>query len=157
MVAIVQSLFAHQEWADKALLAAVRGYAAASVDDALRKTLHHIVMVQRFYVSAFLKREFNRETELRVPDTLDELDQSFAQAHAVQAEFAAGLSASALQQPFHLEVFKDFQLTLWQATMQVILHSQNHRGQCLTRLRELGAKPPMLDFLLWAKDNPGTH
>ncbi|MBL8232675.1 MAG: hypothetical protein JNL98_29525 [Bryobacterales bacterium] len=41
--------------------------------------------------------------------------------------------------------------SLAEAWMQVVMHSQNHRGQCLTRLRELGAKPPTLDYILWLK------
>lgn len=37
---------------------------------------------------------------------------------------------------------------------QIVMHSQNHRGQCLIRLRENGVKPPTLDYILWAKDRP---
>jgi uncharacterized damage-inducible protein DinB len=44
--------------------------------------------------------------------------------------------------------------TLAEALMQVVMHSQNHRGQCLSRLRELGAAPPTLDFIRWVRDRP---
>jgi uncharacterized damage-inducible protein DinB len=40
--------------------------------------------------------------------------------------------------------------------MQVALHGQNHRGQSLTRLRELGGKPPTLDYIIWIKSRPGA-
>jgi uncharacterized damage-inducible protein DinB len=51
--------------------------------------------------------------------------------------------------------FPGAKLTLAQAMMQVVMHSQSHRGQCLSRLGEAGAKPPTLDFILWLKDQPG--
>jgi uncharacterized damage-inducible protein DinB len=35
--------------------------------------------------------------------------------------------------------------------MQVILHSEHHRGQVAMRLRALGAKPPVLDYIVWVR------
>ena len=46
------------------------------------------------------------------------------------------------------------QPTVAEGLTQIFMHSQNHRGQCLTRLRENGAKPPTLDYILWARDRP---
>ena len=43
---------------------------------------------------------------------------------------------------------------MYRQLTQIVMHSQNHRGQCLTRLRENGAQPPTLDYILWAKDRP---
>ena len=33
--------------------------------------------------------------------------------------------------------------------MQCVMHSQYHRGQNATRLRELGGSPPITDYILW--------
>ena len=41
-----------------------------------------------------------------------------------------------------------------EALMQVVMHSQSHRGQCATRLRAIGGNPPMTDFIIWIKDRP---
>jgi uncharacterized damage-inducible protein DinB len=38
--------------------------------------------------------------------------------------------------------------------MQVVMHSQSHRGQCASRLRAAGGQPPTLDFIVWLKDRP---
>jgi uncharacterized damage-inducible protein DinB len=38
--------------------------------------------------------------------------------------------------------------------MQVVMHSQGHRSQCATRLRQLGGTPPAMDFVLWLKERP---
>jgi uncharacterized damage-inducible protein DinB len=33
--------------------------------------------------------------------------------------------------------------------LQAITHSQHHRGQNACRMRQLGATPPMTDFVIW--------
>jgi uncharacterized damage-inducible protein DinB len=33
--------------------------------------------------------------------------------------------------------------------LQAITHSQHHRGQNASRMRQLGATPPMTDFVIW--------
>jgi hypothetical protein len=38
--------------------------------------------------------------------------------------------------------------------MQVVMHSQSHRGQCASRSREPGGKPPMTDFIIWLRTRP---
>ena len=47
--------------------------------------------------------------------------------------------------------FKDRALTITraEALTQAVMHSQWHRGQNSTRLRELGATPPTLDLIVW--------
>jgi uncharacterized damage-inducible protein DinB len=32
---------------------------------------------------------------------------------------------------------------------QVAMHSMHHRGQVNARLRELGAEPPLVDYIAW--------
>jgi len=36
-----------------------------------------------------------------------------------------------------------------EALTQMAMHSQWHRGQNATRLRELGAQPPTVDLIAW--------
>jgi uncharacterized damage-inducible protein DinB len=33
--------------------------------------------------------------------------------------------------------------------LQALLHGQHHRGQNAARMRELGAAPPMTDYVVW--------
>jgi uncharacterized damage-inducible protein DinB len=33
--------------------------------------------------------------------------------------------------------------------LQALMHSQHHRGQNASRMRELGVKPPMTDYVIW--------
>ena len=39
--------------------------------------------------------------------------------------------------------------TLAETAFQVASHSTYHRGQVNTRLRELGAEPPLVDYIAW--------
>ena len=42
-----------------------------------------------------------------------------------------------------------------EALTQVAMHTQHHRGQFMTRLRDLGGRPLNVDFILWVvKDRP---
>jgi uncharacterized damage-inducible protein DinB len=91
--------------------------------------------------------------ESQRPETFDQEIQVYRTAHEEQLAFVTNLTESDLERRFELPVLKS-QPTLAEGLTQVFMHSQNHRGQCLTRLRENGAKPPTLDYILWAKDRP---
>ncbi len=39
--------------------------------------------------------------------------------------------------------------TMAETLQQVSMHSAYHRGQVNTRLREIGAEPPLVDFIAW--------
>lgn len=41
------------------------------------------------------------------------------------------------------------ELTVEQALYQAAMHSQYHRGQNATRMRELGGEPPLTDLIAW--------
>jgi len=150
---LLQSLFRHQAWADAAILSAVQSHSKSLHDEWLLKTLHHIVMVQRVFQSRFVVRPFDAAKESQPPESFDQLVHLFQVTHEEELAFVDGLSESDLERRFELPFLKT-QLTLPEGLTQVVMHSQNHRGQCLSRLRENGAKPPTLDYILWAKDRP---
>jgi uncharacterized damage-inducible protein DinB len=48
--------------------------------------------------------------------------------------------------------------TLAETLQQVTMHSTYHRGQVNARLRELGAEPPLVDFIAWVwLGKPAAH
>jgi uncharacterized damage-inducible protein DinB len=77
----------------------------------------------------------------------------FQATHEEELAFVHGVSEVDLGRRFELPFLKT-QPTFAEGLTQVVMHSQNHRGQCLSRLRENGTKPPTLDYILWAKDRP---
>jgi uncharacterized damage-inducible protein DinB len=154
VLTLLQTLFGHQVWADAAILSAVQSHAESLRDVWLLKTLHHVVIVQRVFLFRFLDRPFDSVRESQRPETFDKLVDLFRATHDEQMAFINGVSESDLERRFELPFLKA-QPTFVEGLTQVVMHSQNHRGQCLTRLRENGAKPPTLDYILWIKDRPG--
>jgi uncharacterized damage-inducible protein DinB len=151
---LLAELFDHQAWADATMLAAVRALPAACDDAKLRQTLHHIVMVQRAFLSIFLKRAFDMAAELKEPESLDAFAARFRDTHAEELAFVGALEDSELSRAIETPWMPGAKLTLAQAMMQVVMHSQSHRGQCASRLRAAGGQPPTLDFIVWLKDRP---
>lgn len=151
---LLAELFDHQAWADAALLEAVRACPAARDDEKMRHTLHHIVMVQRAFLSIFLKRPFDMAAESKQPESLDALVARFRETHPEELAFVKQVDEAALARPIETPRFPGAKLTHAQAMMQVVMHSQSHRGQCAVRLREAGGQPPTLDYILWLKDRP---
>jgi uncharacterized damage-inducible protein DinB len=154
MLTLISDLFRHQSWADSALLAAVRKHTPAAEDPQLRELLHHIVAVQRFFLATCEGKAFDRQQEMHAPATLDELTERFRVTHALEEQWIASLEETALSQTIEIPFFKGRAIPVWEALVQVCMHSQGHRAQCLTRLRTLGGQPPTLDYILWTKDRP---
>ena len=152
MLDSLRSLYRHQFWADEQLLRAVEASAAARQDAQQLACLLHIAVVQRFYLARFAQKQFDRTRASEPPRSWDQLLEAFAAAHAEQRAFLEVVSERELGTSFELAAL-GARFTLLEGMTQVVLHSQNHRGQCLTRLRELGGKPPTLDYILWARDH----
>ena len=49
-------------------------------------------------------------------------------------------------------------ITVAEALVQVAMHSQHHRGQCMTRLKDLGGEPKNVDWIIWLwKQKPAAR
>jgi uncharacterized damage-inducible protein DinB len=152
MIELIRPLFRHQEWADDALLRAAGEHGEAARDTQLRSTLHHVVTVQRAFLSLFLQWPFDLQKELQLPGSLADVGHRFVDTHREEMAFVAALEESDLARVIEVPWFPGLNPSLAEALTQVVMHSQNHRGQCLARLRALGATPPALDFIVWLKE-----
>lgn len=148
MLDLIRELFRYQSWADLQIVAAAKPYGE---DAELRKTLQHIIVVQRFFLLQCSGREFDADLEMRPPDTFEELEQLFRDTHAEELEFVAGLDEAAVAEVLDRPPLDKMKPTVRDALLQVVLHTQHHRGQVATRLRALGATPPTVDYLLMPK------
>ncbi|HTQ58248.1 MAG TPA: DinB family protein [Bryobacteraceae bacterium] len=155
MIPMFQSLWTHLVWADHAILKTVSGQEGAAADSEIRKWLHHIVTVQQFFLALFQGQPFDMERFRREPGGMDELGQLFEAAHADGAAFTSHLDDAALARTieFPVPAFKDFHPSVRDGLMQVIMHSEHHRAQVSQRVRALGGKPPVLDYIAWIRDN----
>jgi uncharacterized damage-inducible protein DinB len=154
VIAHLRELFDHQAWADAAILNAIRANESAASDEPLRKTLHHIVMVQRAFLSIFVKRPFDMEKELQAPASLGEFETLFRETQAEELAFVRRLEPADLSRDIDMPWIPGLRISLSQALLQVVMHSQSHRGQCASRLRALGGTPPATDYILWLKERP---
>lgn len=155
MIAMFQSLFAHMAWADATILKAVDGEEGAFADEEVRKWLLHIVTVERFFLTLLQGRAFDWEREKVGPDTMAGMQRLFQEAHADGAAYTARLDEAELARTVEFPKMKEFQPPVRDALMQVAMHSEHHRAQVAMRLRALGAKPPMTDYILWIRDVAG--
>jgi uncharacterized damage-inducible protein DinB len=65
-----------------------------------------------------------------------------AWADARELAFVEQANEADLSQPFDMPNVPGAKLTNGEAHMQVVMHSQHHRGQCAARLRALGESRP---------------
>jgi uncharacterized damage-inducible protein DinB len=145
-------LYGHQEWADAELWRAVESHPEALHDQALWQRLHHIHIVQRFFL-AIARGENVREMKITTPENYTAASlKAFAREHHTAArEFLAGSDDQALQRTINVPWFRDppLNLPIEQALLQAAMHSHYHRAQNATRLRELGGEPPFTDYIFW--------
>jgi uncharacterized damage-inducible protein DinB len=149
MLTLLRDLTAHKGWANAALLRAIRQHDAAAADADLRTLLHHILIANRFWLTAILAEPFDLEAESRVPDSLGPLINTYRSTHEREVEWLATLGEAGLTATVESPLIPGRQRSVSEALIQISLHSQGHRSQCATMLRRLGGIPPTTDFILW--------
>jgi uncharacterized damage-inducible protein DinB len=155
MLALFRDLFAHQAYADAAMLEAIRQHEAAAHDEQLRSLLHHTLVAHRFWVLLSQDLPFVREAEALVPESLEAIAARYREAQTRERQWLATLQESDLDRLLESPFFEGRRYAVRDGLMQVCLHSQGHRSQCASTLRALGGVPPGLDYVLWIKaDRP---
>lgn len=162
--------FRHMEWADAMVWQTALSLDATLADEVLRSRLHHIHQVQRIFFSVWqgafahlqgsderrhaVMEWVNKGNELRGADLLA-WGRNY---HGEVQPYLGSLSEDALAQIVTLPWSEMVAARLGQTPapstfaetlQQVTMHSTYHRGQVNIRLRELGAEPPLVDFIAW--------
>jgi uncharacterized damage-inducible protein DinB len=143
-------LFKHQAWADAIHWKAFESLPSMFEDKKVLERLYHIHIVQHGYLSILGKRQFvyKKSEDFKTPDELKKYAQCFHE------EIFNVIQAIPVENPgevVSIPWFNDppLSITVEEAMMQLIMHSQYHRGQNATRFRELGGDPPNTDFVTW--------
>jgi len=158
MIALVQDLFRHMEWADARIWKSVLESAAAGSDSTIRTRLYHLHMVHW----AFLHVWFDQSLP-EIPDQSSFTDVAALaswghEAHGKTMQFIERIDETALQRVVKVPWLDDFEkyfgkpaapTNLIQTMLHVTSHSSHHRGQVNTRLHEVGTPPPYIDFIVW--------
>jgi len=143
-------LFAHQQWADSVNWRALAAHPGALDDEAIRKRLHHLHSIQRAFLEVW-------KGTPRWPAPLESFASMEALRDEVRAyyrdlfEFLAEKAPSRLDEVLRVPWFPEPQrpVRLFETMQQVVLHTEHHRAQNATRLRELGGAPPLTDYIVW--------
>jgi uncharacterized damage-inducible protein DinB len=157
MLDAVRPLFAHMEWADAMVWRAVTDCAGASDDKVLHDRLYHIHATQHAFLQAWRGEEvvFKGTDDYPGLDAVRDLGRAF---YAVATDYIASLSPDAVDREMVLPWstyfakragFTAHPSTLGETLLQLPSHSTYHRGQVNIRIRELGATPPLVDFIAW--------
>lgn len=109
---------------------AIANHEAAAQDEVLRKTLHHIVMVQRYFLLLFRKQPFDLAAETRMPESFAGIEKLFRDSHASGLAYVKPMPESEFSPPLELPHLPDARLNQGEAHLQVVMHSRYHRGQC---------------------------
>jgi uncharacterized damage-inducible protein DinB len=148
----LHDLYRHQAWADAEHWRLLGGYVPARDDEGIRARLHHIHMVQH----AFLWIVGDRRTPFSISTpagfaTFDALAEYARDYHQQVEPLFETLTDERLTVSIDMPWFKDppLSISIAEALTQCAMHSQHHRGQNASRLRELGGAPENTDYIVW--------
>jgi uncharacterized damage-inducible protein DinB len=144
---LLQDLARHQAWADTAHWKALHENSTLMEDLEIRKRLNHMVMALRM-LTALAQGATPDPSGMKDIEPADQLEAAMGKANA---ELIEALNTLDLERMITLPRGPQGP---WEAPagvllLQAITHSQHHRGQNASRMRQLGATPPMTDFVIW--------
>jgi uncharacterized damage-inducible protein DinB len=144
---LLLDLARHQAWADGEHWKALRENAALSEDAEIRKRLNHMVTAQTM-LTMLARGETPDPAGMKELDSIDELEAAMGKA---QADLAAALGTTDLDKTIALPrgPHGPWEAPAGVLLLQALTHSQHHRGQNASRMRQLGATPPMTDYVIW--------
>jgi uncharacterized damage-inducible protein DinB len=161
----LRDLARHMAWADETVWKSVLAAPQAESDTKIGHTLHHIHLVQHIFLQAWTKVPFAVRERADFA-TLADVAQWGLEGRRAVVTFVEHAGEGELEQPFRMPWAAHFEQhtkqpaavhTLGESALQVFLHTQHHRGQVCTRLREIGGAPPTVDFIVWLWQGRPPH
>src|SRR5215472_4855360 len=146
----LHDLYRHQAWADAEHWRAIAAFDMARNDNVIRKRLHHIHLVQ--YAFQWSVGDRSAPPRITTPDiSFEDLCQYARAFHAGVEPYFETLTDERLSSLIQMQWFQDppLSISVAEALTQCVMHSQHHRGQNASRLRELGGEPPNVDYVVW--------
>ena len=149
MLTYLRELMDYVEWANAVFFHAWGGSPARDHEE-MRQRVGHIIGVQQGFLSILRGDEPGRPPS-GPPDSIDALKARARTCHEGLRAFAASLDEEAMARTVRIPWFPDppCVITVSEAMIQVAMHSQHHRGQCMTRLKDLGGEPKNVDWIIW--------
>ena len=148
MLGPLKDLLSHQAWADATFFFAW-GASGLLEDEDLRTRTEHMVAVQEAFLQVF--KGDTPEIPKRPLPAFSELKARCEAGHEVLKALGRGLDDASLAKAVRIPWIPDppCVIPVSDALLQICLHSQHHRGQCMARLKTLGAAPKNVDYIIW--------
>lgn len=149
MLPFLRDLMAHAEWAN-AVFFHTWGKSPARDHEELRRRVAHILGVQQGFLSV-LRGEAPAGPPDGPPPAFADLKAWAQTSHAGLLDYVRALEPAALATTVRIPWFPDPPciLSIAEALVQVAMHTQHHRGQCMTRLKDFGGEPKNVDWIIW--------
>jgi uncharacterized damage-inducible protein DinB len=149
MLDFLRDLMAHGAWADAVFLQ-TWGKSPARAHEEMRQRAGHMVGVQAAFLM-MLNGEKPSGPPPGPPLDYDALHTRFKKTHDRFQAWLQSHDPKDLDRTICVPWFQDppCEIAAWQAIVQVAMHSQHHRGQCMTRLKDFGGEPKNVDWIIW--------
>ena len=149
MLGFLRELMDYAEWANAVFFHAWAKSPARDHEE-LRSRVAHILGVQEGFRS-ILRGEPPTMPPDGPPPSFEDLKARAVTCHELLREYAADLTEEELSRTVRIPWFPDppCVLSVAEALVQVAMHTQHHRGQCMTRLRDFGGEPKNVDWIIW--------
>jgi uncharacterized damage-inducible protein DinB len=153
MLQHIRDLFGHQAWADAVFFESWNSAQGALEDEDLRRRTSHIIMTQRGFLKLVRGEEAVRPPDLGTPGFLQLKTESMSNNSAF-AFFLEDVADDQLSLKIKIPWFQDppCSVSVADALVQAVMHTQHHRAQNLARLRQLGGVPANVDWILWLRE-----
>jgi uncharacterized damage-inducible protein DinB len=158
MLTFLRDLVTHSEWANAVFFHAWDKSPAREHEDLCRR-VGHIIGVQSGFL-AILRGEAPGKPPDGPPPTFEVLRARAETSHAGLRDYLAALQPDGLARTVRIPWFPDppCVITVAEALVQVAMHTQHHRGQCMTRLKDYGGEPKNVDWIIWLwKQKPAAR
>jgi uncharacterized damage-inducible protein DinB len=150
--------FEYNRWANARLLDAAAALTneqfvrdLSSSYSSVRDTLTHIVAAEEVWLMRWKGISPDSMLDPTYFQDIRSLKTKWSEVEMDQWNFLSKISDESLQEMVEYQNFKGevWEYSLWQMIHQMVSHSTYHRGQVVTMLRQMGAAPAHLDFLLF--------
>ncbi len=156
-LSLVNELFNYNDWARDRVLQACEALTEeqflrplGSSFPSIRDTLAHLVAAEWLWLERWRGRSPRSLLSSDEFPTLASVSERWRTVESEMREYLATLSEETLEGPVSYVNSKGetWTYTLWRMMIHLLNHQSYHRGQVATLLRQLGLKPPQVDFLV---------
>jgi uncharacterized damage-inducible protein DinB len=151
----LRDLHRHMGWADAAWFQTWADSGFRDDPDLLQRT-QHTVDIQVAFLMVLREEDVAFPGDRPAPE-FARLRALAGRNHQAYGQLFEGMAPDGLARSVRVPWFPGdpCRVSVADALTQVAMHTQHHRGQLMTRLRQLGGQPQNVDYIIWAwKDRP---